>query len=373
MPLIELSGSPMDRGLSYGEMMRQEIAEIIFAWRDNLKRSLGNRSEPYGSVDHYIGDFLSRNFFSEAIQQWVPDMYEEIKGLAKGSFQTEQNIFCMQLMDEEWNFGRRLNIDKPTSKCTAFGILKQTNGISYAGQNMDIPLWMEGGQVLLSVKGQDANPDAFIFSVAGQMGLNGVNSRGVGITCNTLAELSGFSDGLPVTLIVRKVLEAPNINSAEAFLRSVKHASGQCYILSSSNEIRCFECSGVFVKRYYSTQFSDRIFHTNHVLNKKSFIIDSPLEYRSKKNTIVRLETISRRLGNSSKLHDLYDIQSALSSHDDPNNPVSRHSLDDQSPIGYTAGSSIYEFGECVKLHLASGPPCKTEYRTFEFDRCLTD
>ena len=370
LPVIELSGSPRERGRIHGETAKPLIADMIEYWQADLGNYGKNsvRSKPV-DPNSYLDQFLSQADYLSAIKRWAPDLLEEVKGIAEGSGQTFENILGLQLVDEEWIFGLRRGLNKPTTKCTAFGVPDQTNGVSYAGQNMDVPSWVEGKQVLLHVMPTETSPEALIFSIAGSLGLNGLNASGLGITCNTLVQLNYAINGLPVQFIVRSILEKHSIDQAEQFLRSIPHASGQNYILSASGDMRCFECCGTSVARYAPDTYRGRVFHTNHPLVNQDESDVLPPKKRRSNNTVARLESISRRLGDATDTITLGDIKAALAAHDDPDNPVSRRINIDNigSSIGYTAGSSIYELGVRPRFHLASGPPCETEFKTFDF------
>ena len=368
MPVLELRGTPIERGRVYGETMRSVIAPLVESWRSHLGNFLhGTDESSCTEADQYLHEFFQRTQYKSAITKWAPDLLEEVKGLAEGANQSKENMLGMQLMDEEWVFGLRRSLDRPTTKCTAFGLPNQREGISYAGQNMDIGSWIEGGQVLLHILASNDGPESLVFTIAGEIGLNGLNSDGLGITCNTLPQLNYATDGLPVAFIVRKVLQHRDIDSAEQFLRSIKHASGQNYILSTAGDVRCFECCGTSVTRYQPNLGQGRVFHSNHPLASDDITNILPPEKMRSKNSVARFDSISSRLNNTSQLYSLEDIKAALSAHDDPENPVSRNINNENSPIGYTAGSSIYEFSNKPKLHLASGPPCETQYKVFEF------
>ena len=372
IPVIELNGTPRERGRIYGETAKFLIANVVEAWRADLG-SFGKNSATENTnaidPDSYLSEFFSQTHFLNSIEKWAPDLLEEVKGIAEGAGQTFNNIFGLQLMDEEWIFGLRRRLDKPTTKCTAFGGSNQMNGISYAGQNMDVPSWVEGSQVLLRVMSTDASPEALVFASAGSIGLNGLNARGLGITCNTLPQLNYSIHGLPVLFIVRSILQCQSIERAEQFLRSIQHASGQNYILSSPGDMRCFECCSTSIARYAPKELNGRVIHSNHPLinNDKSDL--SELTRGRRKNSEARLTSTWERLGNRSRSMTLDDIKAALAAHDDPENPVSRriNPANVGNSIGYTAGSSIYEFSDVPRLHLAAGPPCETEYEMFEF------
>ena len=370
IPVIELSGTPRERGRIYGEAAKPMIAGVVEAWRTDLG-NFGSNSSGTGLMDpdSYLDQFLSQTDYMTAIEKWAPKLLEEVKGIAEGSGQTFNNILGLQLMDEEWVFGLRRDLAKPTNKCTAFGAPNQVNDISYAGQNMDIPSWVEGMQVLLRVMPTDDSPEALVFAFAGIIGLNGLNASALGVTCNTLAQLSYSIEGLPVSFMVRSILERHSIEEAEQFLRSIKHASGQNYILSSLGNMRCFECAATRVVRYAPEEYRGRVFHSNHPLVNSDKSDVSHLVTERIKNSEARLASICGRLGDISRLMTLGDIKAALGAHDDPINPVSRpiNSGNAGNSIGYTAGASIYELITPPRLHLAAGPPCETAFETFEF------
>ena len=369
IPVIELSGSPRERGRIHGESAKPLIAAVIESWQADLGNFVqdsvtANAIDP----DVYLNEFFSQTDYLSAIKKWTPDLLEEVQGIAEGGGQDFQNILALQLIDEEWVFGLRRGLNKPTTKCTAFGVPDQTNGVSYAGQNMDVPSWVEGKQVLLRVMPTETPPEALIFSIAGIIGLNGLNASGLGITCNTLTQLNYAIDGLPVLFIVRSILEKQSIDQAEQFLRSIPHASGQNYILSTSGDMRCFECCGTSIARYAPDTYQGRIFHTNHPLVNQDESNVLPPEKRRSNNTVVRLDSICSRLGDAIDTITLDDTKAALAAHDDPDNPVSRNTDNEGSSIGYTAGASIYELSTTPRLHLAAGPPCETVFEVFEFN-----
>jgi len=370
IPVIKLTGTPRERGRIYGEAAKLLIARVVQAWREDLGNfKVGSASVPNSEPNAYLSEFLSKTNYIAAVQLWTPHLWEEVQGIAEGAEQHVDNILGLQLIDEEWVFGLHRNLDKPTAKCTAFGVSMTNNNPSYAGQNMDIPSWVEGYQVLLRVTPTATAPEALVFSIAGSIGLNGVNAAGLGVTCNALPQLSHSSDGLPVLFIIRSILEKRTIDEAERFLSEIPHASGQNYILSSRHEMRCFECSASRVDRYAPQYLQGRVFHTNHVLvNPDRSVVAAQVD--SKPNSSrARLDSIETRLGNASRTVTLEDAKAALSAHDDPANSVSRviNPHNSTSSIGYTAGSSIYELGDTPRLHLAAGPPCETEFKVFDF------
>ena len=366
--IIELNGTPRERGRTYGKAAKQLIANIVELWREQLGNfGADNAAENTNDPDNYLSEFVSQTGHLATLTQWAPELLEEIKGIAEGSGQSFGTIYGLQLLDEEWMFGLSRRLSQSIDKCTAFAVSNPEGANCFAGQNLDVGSWVDNKQVLLRVMPSDKAPEALLFSIAGNTGLNGLNANGLGVTCNTLAQLNYSSNGLPVGSIIRLILTMPSIDEAEQLLHRVPHACGQNYILSSANDIRCFECSANSVVRYLPEESETRIFHTNHPL--VSIDENGMLEPDSRlnKSTVARLDSICTRLGDTAEATTLADIKAALAAHDDPENPVSRNTNNEGSPIGFTAGSSIYELGVIPRLHFAAGPPCETDFEIFDF------
>jgi len=77
--VLELRGTPQQRGQSHGEALRDEISELIKIWRDDLRKN--RRKDP----DTCLDDFLENTRFPQAIQRWTPDLLDEVRGIAEFS------------------------------------------------------------------------------------------------------------------------------------------------------------------------------------------------------------------------------------------------------------------------------------------------
>ena len=93
------------------------------------------------------------------------------------------------------------------------------------------------------IKDENSLVEQMIFTVPGFIGFNGMNNYSIGICCNSLNQLRFSTNGLPVSFIVRKVLEQSNFNNAIDFVKNIQHASGQNYIIGSPGRIISLECS----------------------------------------------------------------------------------------------------------------------------------
>ncbi|MFM9843033.1 MAG: C45 family autoproteolytic acyltransferase/hydrolase [Dongiaceae bacterium] len=352
--LLEIGGTPRQRGRAHGEGLRPLVTERDRAWR----REIETRTRI--SADDFIEDFLQRTNFIPAIERWTPDLHEEVKGIAEGSGLGYRSILAAQFMDEEWWFQRQYR-----NHCSSFGAAARDGHPTLVGQTMDLPNWMDGFQTLLLIRGAQPGLDAYVVTAAGMIALTGVNSRGLGVSVNTLMQLNSSADGLPVAFVTRRLIETPALGDAVSFLGEARHASGQNYILGDATGVRDFECSAGRIAEHRGAA-EGRIWHTNHPLANRDLRTDLTESWweRQARDSSCRLETLARRLeGGSTFTAD--KAAAMLSSRDHPEFPVSQEITD--ADDGFTFAAMIAELGPQPALRVAPGAPSRHPFAAFDF------
>jgi hypothetical protein len=374
LPIIELSGTPRERGRTHGETLRPEIREALEVREAEISRDTG---VPNGE---YIERFLGDTDFVAAIEKWTPGLLDEVRGISEGAAVDYERVLAHQLIDEEWLY--RVSRDDAWAagsgdRCSALGIAGEAGRPTLVAQNLDIERWREGSQVVLHVRDRDSDLDSLVVSFAGLVCLAGLNSRGIGVCINALMDLPHHRTGLPVAFAIRGALGRGTLEDATGFLRLVRHASGQNYVIGGPEGVHSLECSGDSVVEYAWKEGRSRVCHTNHRLvlkdgdDHESQRIGSVVAEKVRKleNTRARLRSLESRLEDSAAVSCVEDVASVLSAHDDPENPVCRHpdGPGSETLIGVTTFSMIHELSQRPVLHLAPGPPCHTGYRELTF------
>jgi isopenicillin-N N-acyltransferase-like protein len=370
---LVLEGPPRERGRIHGEALRSQINALMEIWKDQLGRQY--KVDP----KQYIQKFLTDTKFPEAIRKWTPGLMEEVRGIAEGAAVDAETMLAYQFVDEEWWYGghgyfqtgKHVPMDK---NCSALGVSGQPDLPTFVAQNLDIPAYTDGYQAILHIKHQNSSLQSLVFVYAGMISLCGMNNRGVGEVVNALLQLNHRGDGLPVAFVNRGILECPSLGDAARFVQQIKHASGQNYIIGGPQGIFNFEGSANKLSRYEPFQGATRICHTNHPLvNDDQNIFQELLKGLPPgrgpwhpDNSEIRLIALEKRLKDPAKRITLEVIKEALSSKDDPRNPVCVERRPDGRG-GFTAGCLIMELSEKPKLHFAPGPPCATEFQTLGF------
>jgi isopenicillin-N N-acyltransferase like protein len=359
--VLDLEGTPRNRGLIHGRTMKEQIHRIVALWKAELAGAFKT------DADRFIAELIRRTDFVSAMSKWTPELLEEIRGLAEGAEIDFETALALQLPDECFVHGASI----VGEHCSSLGLSKNAVGPTIIAQNMDTPPFADGFQLVLHVK--DANLESFVLTQAGCIGLNGMNSRAIAICCNSLWQLNGSRDGLPVACIVRGVLQQRSEEDAIAFLRKVKHASGQNYVIGGPTRAMSFECSAGRVDQFKPNGRDDVVWHTNHPLANNDFIPayralrQQPNEQaKSEANTRARLACLEKHLTERGAVRNVDVIKATLSARDSADYPVSRPRKPNSAV--FTFASTIMVLSERPEMHIAPGPPDSMPYELLSFN-----
>jgi hypothetical protein len=355
LPILHLNGTPYENGFQHGMIMKNRIIELVGLWKKDIEKSYQI------SADVFIKIFLDSTDYIPAIKKWTPDLLDEIKGISAGSGIDFNTIFAFQLIDEIWTNARLINIPH---HCTSVGInnYKKGRGSNYIAQNIDITPFYHGFEILLDIKDKDSSSRRLVTTFVGYIGANGLNNN-IGITENTLPDLKSSLSGLPVCCIARGVLEKTSFEEAVNFIKTIKHASGQNYIVGSKHDIISLECASDLITEYWPDSTKDYTFHANRPLTNNSYhpayLVYLKALYGSIPESISfsdeRLESIKNIILNN-KHTNLVTIKDALS----------------KKPIcnSNTFVSTIMEFNnDYSELRISPGKPDSTEYIVFRIKK----
>ncbi|HKK63579.1 MAG TPA: C45 family peptidase [Bacteroidales bacterium] len=351
LPILHLNGTPYENGFQHGKIMKSRIIELVDLWKNDIEKKYQI------SADEFIEIFLDSTDYISAIKKWTPDLLDEIRGISAGSGIDFNTIFAFQLIDEIWTNARLINLPH---HCTSVGInnYKKDRGSNYIAQNIDITPFYHGFEILLDIKDKDSNSRKLVTTFVGYIGANGLN-KNIGITENTLTDLKSSLNGLPVCFIVRGVLEKASFDDAVNFIKTIKHASGQNYIIGSRQDIISLECASDLVTEYWPDSTKNYTFHANKPLTNTSYHPEYLVYLKALYGTIPetvsfsdkRLESMKSKILNNKSI-GLETIKNALST-----KPVCNSN---------TFVSTIMEFNtDYNELRISPGSPDSTEYIVF--------
>ncbi len=351
LPILYLNGTPFENGFQHGKIMKGRIIELVKLWKKDIEKKYQI------SADIFIKTFLDSTDYIPAIKKWTPDLLEEIKGISAGSGLDFNTILAFQLTDEIWTNARLVKIPH---HCTSIGVnnYKKDGSSNYIAQNIDITPFYHGFEVLLDIKDKKSNARKLVSTFVGYIGINGINNY-IGITENTLSDLKSSINGLPVCCVARGVLEKTSFEEAVNFIKTIKHASGQNYIVGTKHDIISLECASDLVMEYWPDSTKNYTYHANKPLINNSYhptyLAYLEATYGSIPESVYfsdkRFDSVKSKILNNKHI-DLGTIENVLSKE-----PICNIN---------TFASTIMEFNSNYsELRISPGKPESTEYISF--------
>lgn len=202
--LIELSGSPHERGIQYGRQASPEIARSIAHY--------GAQIAAHGVDERRLAEIVAR--YLPTLEEFDPRQVEEMRGIAAGAGVLFEHIVLVnartELMQIALRPGLRDSLRGMASEgCTGVVVRPEVTRDKQLihAHNWDWQRECAESAVILRIRNHDG-PDILTFAEAGALARFGFNARGICITGNGLESDRDFRNvGIPLTLIRRKLLE----------------------------------------------------------------------------------------------------------------------------------------------------------------------
>lgn len=216
VPLLRLRGSPYEMGYEQGRIFRHEMGELNKALHRELSR------------DPSLSEERLRRALSLFESQIPARFLEEMRGLAHGSGIPLKEVLVANVIYEVWSLGGG------GFSCSSL-VGRDEGGGLIVGRNLDYRSF-EGallkGAVLLALTPHGKNPFLKV-GFAGMAGVwTGVNSKGLFVAMHTALSEDLSPKGLPVNLLLRKVLEeAGSLEDALSIIKDTGRVSGANILL----------------------------------------------------------------------------------------------------------------------------------------------
>ncbi|GAA4551922.1 C45 family peptidase [Amycolatopsis samaneae] len=245
-PLLELSGPARARGHTHGRTRGDRLRDFL---DDSLARLgyLTDRPVSLGAARDVI------TAHRDAMTSALPDLAEEVDGLAAGAGIDGDEAWLLQLRREILGYNRVTAGD-----CTGYATAR---GAPVLAQTVDLNGNLDDQIAVLAVSGPRHR--SLVLSFAGLLGYLGVNDAGVAVGLNLV--LGGqWGRGVPVYLAIRHLLDtADSVEHAVAILHDLPLSSSRAFLLCAADRTVCVEALGT-ERRVLE---GEKLFHTNHFLH----------------------------------------------------------------------------------------------------------
>jgi isopenicillin-N N-acyltransferase-like protein len=207
-PLIDLAGSPRERGRTHGKAAAGRLKRGAKMYAESLLKSGVEWKELERRAEAMV----------PGIEHFDPAYVEEMRGIAEGAGEPFAAVMLMNARTEMVAAARRQKAAQQfPDGCTAALALPEASadGVLLHGQNWDWRAECAETGVVLRIR-RDDGPDILTFTEAGGLARSGLNSAGIGLTANALECDRDYQRGagVPLPFIRRKVLEAAYLAQA---------------------------------------------------------------------------------------------------------------------------------------------------------------
>jgi isopenicillin-N N-acyltransferase-like protein len=240
-PLIDLSGSPRERGRQHGQAAADLLRRGVRMYAESLLKNGVDWKELERRAERLVPQ----------VEAFEPAYIEEMRGIAEGANEPFAAVMLMNARTEMVAAARKQHVEKHfPDGCTAALALPEASadGTLLHGQNWDWRAECAETGVVLRIR-RDDGPDILTFTEAGGLARSGLNSAGIGLTANALECDRDYQrgPGVPLPFIRRKVLESAYLaNAVHTIFSTPKLGSNHMAVSQASDqgaEAFGFECA----------------------------------------------------------------------------------------------------------------------------------
>lgn len=362
---IHISGTPYERGLSYGKQAKDLITLAL----DTYRPSFLERGHSWPDV------IVQGQMFAARVESYSKDMLEEIKGIAAGSGHDLGEIVALNARTELLYSNNQAEQYKETGHqnisgegCTGAIALPEAtaNGHVIHGQNWDWLNECAPFTIVLQIE-QQAGPDVITLVEAGTLARCGLNSDGIAVTGNFLKTDEDFgANGIPAPFIRRKILTSANLHDAmNAVLTANRSFSINVMISDGNGEAIDFETTTKRV--YWMRPENGLLVHSNHFLSAGAIANEVDQAIVVTPDSLYRDVRVRRELKNKLGRISVEDMKQAFADKYGAPFAVCR------SPNTGPGGDSSATLATVVmdvtagELHICACPYQNDEYQLFRF------
>jgi isopenicillin-N N-acyltransferase-like protein len=357
---LELKGQGRALGQAHGEHFRPLITRFIETVADIHLKNIPAKLTRGDLVDLCLRHvpYMSR---------YSPVLFEELTGIAEGAKASMADIMLLNCILELNDLRAPMVTSRVISErdwggCTTFNLKPRTTegGKALLGQTYDVEKYFADFNVILKIT-QDGDRSKLVYTLAGVLGLNGINSSGLAVVINKLVPTDTRA-GVIYPMLLRGVLDQDRIGDAISVLAFVPRASGLCFQLSSADGLAfCLETTAT---KHALIDFRHGQAHTNHYLNPalKPFEAD----WLTQGGSYVRQQVAQELLDDFQGRVSLSHLKNLCVDHKNYPRCICAHPKENdlEHEAMATISAIIYEPG-IGTMHFADCYPCQQTFSVF--------
>ena len=255
VPVLSLNEAPgKERGEAHGKLLKEQI-EAVYQIRLELmleKTDLQNEEQVLALAKPHL----------DVLKDFDEELYHELLGIAAGSGLSPEQLIVVNHYTDLRDLGQRTLETLPAQDPGGCSVLFQPAASgALLGQTWDMHGSAQDYVIVIEL------PDMILFSIAGCLGMTGLNKHGVGMTINNLNSLDA-TVGIVWPALVRGALKSTTAQEARDVVMNARIGSGHHYVVADKNHVYGIETSGT-QKKIIQEGIDKTHLHTNHCLDEE--------------------------------------------------------------------------------------------------------
>lgn len=369
--VLTLAGAPYELGYIHGKTYAKEIGELT-------EERLRLCCDPFwtGGQQVTLEEVLTIGRACLRYHEtFAPELMEEMRGMAEATGIGINELVIMNgftdFVDILANPAVLARHHAPQTRagevtdCTAFIVAPSASadGCGYLGQTWDMHASATPYVLMLDVRPLQA-PALMTFTIAGCVGMIGMNEHGVAVGINNLLGAEG-RPGVHWVYVVRKMLAQRTVDEALAILQNAPLSGAHNYLLlgpTVDGALRGYNVEHM-ASRFAVIPVHSVYAHTNHCLIQEMFEVERPRKALSHESTLARYDQASHFLNTQAGSITAETLMALTRCHEQDGPSVCAH---------VQPGYDIESSGACImspsdgKLWALWGNPCQNDYELFK-------
>lgn len=364
-PHVRVTGSPFERGSSYGAQARARVERSIDGYARVFSAGAG--------MDWAAVREVAKRF-EDPIGSFEPRYLEELRGIAAGAGVDVLDVLAINVRTEIMFSAKARDAEASlrVAECTSFGLVPPPGDSSpvVIGQNWDWLLHCFETVVVLECERAEG-PNFVTVVEAGLLAKMGMNAAGLGLATNALATSDDKGEpGVPYHVLLRAILDCETVPEALAVLQRGRRSSSANYLVAHEDGSALdVEAAPGDYARLFLVDPTGPYLHTNHFISTRFdgrdvslwAIPDSP----------VRLGRVRAASRESVPLNPAR-MMSLMADHAGFPDSVCCHANPNHAPSeqGATVAAVVME-PRSRTMWVADGQPCRRPFRQLDYTELL--
>jgi isopenicillin-N N-acyltransferase-like protein len=343
---------PFERGLQHGRAARERVGASVATYRRMFQDFVGvdwDRAKAMGEA------------YGSAVAQFDEALLEEIRGIAAGSGFDTSEILALNARSE---IALGPGIIDGCTAVAAFGAATK-DGSTLLCQNWDWRASQRDAFVALTIS-RPGRPRFTMLTEAGIIGKIGFNERGLGVCLNAIVTDEVRSDGTPLHVVLRGILESRSLGDAVETVSRGRIASAANFLIAQAGA-GALDIEATPSRIDVLLPDRDALVHTNHLQSARLASVND-LGVNVLPDSYPRLATARRFVEQHHGRLDHAAMQDILRNHVNEPDSICRHEDKARDPEGTRLQSvfSVVMNLDRQSLWATDGPPCAADYVEFE-------